>query len=287
MHRLFSLAIVLCAACSARYGRAPEESARGAVVVVRGSDTMLALLQRWAERGSRALGGLRVQVTGGGSGTGLRALADGTADIAAASRSIEPDERRAVAARGHGDAVEHTVALDAVALYVHPGNRTPSLSLAQARALYTGRVGRWSALGGPDLPVVLYGRESSSGTYAFFKERVLAHDDYAPEAQSLPGTAAVLQAVARDPGAVGYAGLGESRHVRALPLRDAHDEAVTPNLEAVRAGRYPLVRPLFLYTAGAPSPDAARWIAWALSPAGQAEASAAGFVPAREEGRAP
>lgn len=272
-----SLALAALAACSGRYGAGAQ--ARGAeAVVVRGSDTMLALLQRWAERG-----GARVQVTGGGSGTGLRALADGTADIAAASRRIEPAERDAVRARGRGDAVEHVVALDAVALYVHPSNPVAALTLDDARALYRGRVDRWGALGGPDVPVVLYGRESSSGTYAFFKERVLRHDDYAAEVQSLPGTSSVLQAVARDRGAVGYAGLGNARGVRAVPLRaDASAAAASPDVTSVREGRYPLARPLYLYTAGAPRASAARWIAWVLSPAGQREAAAAGFVAAAE-----
>jgi phosphate transport system substrate-binding protein len=264
-------------ACSNRYGR-PHDAASQKTVVVRGSDTMLTLLQRWAEQGAEVLEGASIQVTGGGSGTGLRALADGTADVAAASRRIEPEEQVAIQRRGHGEAVEHVVAIDAVALYVHPSNPVPALSLDDARALYRGRVDRWSMLGGPDLPVVLYGRESSSGTYAFFKERVLHHDDYAAEVQSLPGTSSVLQAVARDRGAIGYAGLGVARGVRVVPIRGRDGVVVQVDKTAVREGRYPLARPLYLYTAGTPRGPLARWIAWIRSPVGQRDTERAGFV---------
>jgi len=274
---LLSLSWMVTVACSNRYGR-PHDAASQKTVVVRGSDTMLTLLQRWAEQGAEVLEGASIQVTGGGSGTGLRALADGTADVAAASRRIEPEEQVAIQRRGHGEAVEHVVAIDAVALYVHPSNPVPALSLDDARALYRGRVDRWSMLGGPDLPVVLYGRESSSGTYAFFKERVLHHDDYAAEVQSLPGTSSVLQAVARDRGAIGYAGLGVARGVRVVPIRGRDGVVVQVDKTAVREGRYPLARPLYLYTAGTPRGPLARWIAWIRSPVGQRDTERAGFV---------
>lgn len=275
-----AIVAVLVVACSARGGVAPGVRARAETVVVRGSDTMLPLLQRWAAHGGPALGGLRVQVAGGGSGTGLRALADGTADVAASSRPIEELERAAVAARGRGAPTAQVVALDAVVLYLHTANRIPALDLRAVRALYEGRVDRWSALGGPNLPTVLYGRESSSGTYAFFKEHALHDGDYAPEVQSLPGTASVLAAVARDPGAVGYAGLADAPGVRALPLRTPGGATVAPTLAAVRAGDYPLARSLFLY-ATRDAPEAARrWIEWTRSPDGQRDVIAAGFVPA-------
>lgn len=252
-------------------------------VVVRGSDTMLPLLQRWAAMAARGAHPLRVQVTGGGSGTGLRALADGTADVAAASREIEPEEREAVRARGLGDVVAAVVALDAVALYVNPSSGVRAITLSDVASLYLGAVDRWSSLGGADIPVALYGRESSSGTYAFFKERVLRDAPFAAEVQNLPGTASVLQAVARDRGAVGYAGLGGASEARPLALRPPDGGApVAPDVDAVRSRRYPLARALYLYTAGVPTGAARRWLDAIGSPAGQREVALAGFVPAHE-----
>jgi phosphate transport system substrate-binding protein len=273
--------LVALAGCSGVSPQADSTHDR-VTLVVRGSDTMLPLLQRWAERSERALPGLRVQVTGGGSGTGLRALADGTADIAASSRPAEPRERRAIAARTGGEVNEHVVALDAVVVYVNPGNAVDALTVDEVGALYRGRVDRWSALRGPDAPVVLYGRESSSGTYAFVKEHALRDEDYAPEVQSLPGSASVIAAVARDTGAVGYAGLVEARGVRAVPLRRADGHTVAPSLTTVRDGTYPLARPLHLYTAHNASAPVRRWITWVLAPEAQREAASAGFVPAPE-----
>lgn len=268
-------------ACSGSHAKSGAGRA-GERVVVRGSDTMVTLAQRWAEAWRE--GDTTVEVSGGGSGTGIAALTNGTADVATASRRVTEAESDRLRKRA-GPAVETIVALDAVAIYVNEASPLESLSIDQVSRIYQGEIRRWSEVGGPARPIAIYSRENSSGTYAFFKERVLGERDFASEVQCLPGTAAVVRAVARDPHAIGYGGIAAARGVRALSIRTDRDRVVAPTRSAALSGEYPLARPLFLYLRADASPAAQRFVAWTRNPAATALAEHAGFYPPREAER--
>jgi len=259
-------------------GAAP--SGRGATLTIKGSDTMVILAQRWAEAYMRGHAGATIQVSGGGSGTGIAALLNGTTDIADASRAMKDGERAHVRERGHGDAVETKVALDAIGVYVNENNSIAHLDFEQLRRIFKGEVTNWSQIGGADRPIVLYSRENNSGTYAFFKEHVLENADFATTAQTLPGTAAVINAVARDPGGIGYGGIAYGSGVRHVPIVGANGgDPIEPSLENAVSGRYPLSRFLFMYTAGPPTGLGRQFIDWVVSPEGQALVENVGYYP--------
>jgi phosphate transport system substrate-binding protein len=242
---------------------------------VKGSDTMVVLAQRWAEAWMKANPAKRVQVTGGGTGTGIAALINRTTDVATASRAMKDAEKAKVKAAGT-EAVETVVARDGVAIYVHASNPVESLTVQQLRDMYLGDVTNWKQVGGKDAPIVLYSRENSSGTYVFVKEVVLQEGDFAPQAQMLPGTAAVVNAVSKEKNGIGYGGGAYAKGVKELKV-----EGVAPTKEAVLAGKYPLSRPLFVYTRGAPAGEVKEFIDFALTPAGQKIVSDVGYFPVR------
>lgn len=268
-------------ACSGGHGDRPSgDGERGAgMLTIKGSDTMVILAQRWAEQYMHEHPGATVQVSGGGSGTGIAALINGTTDIADASRPIRASESRQVEAR-QGDAPHETrVALDALAIYVNEQNPVTSLTVPQLARIFRGQVQRWSEVGGPDLPIVLYSRENNSGTYAYFKEHVLHDRDFARSAQTLPGTAAVINAVSQDRGGIGYGGIGYAEGVKTLDVAPEGGEPVEPSLANATGGSYPLARYLQMYTVGQPSGLAARFIDWVRSPEGQELVQAVGYYP--------
>ncbi len=269
-------------ACSSR---APSDRARA--VTVKGSDTMVILGQRFAEVYMRQHPGTVIQVTGGGSGTGIAALINGTTDIAQSSRPIKPAEAEQVRVKFGMEVIETPVALDSLAVYVHPSNPVTELSLAQLKAIYTGRITNWKDFGGLDLPIVLYSRENNSGTYVYFKEHVLENADFAPATQTLPGTAAVINAVAKDPKAIGYGGIAYGTGIKVLKIKkDEGSPAIAPTLENVLSGQYPISRQLYFYTVGKPrNPVARDFIRWVLSPEGQAVVKDVGYYPLPEEKR--
>jgi phosphate transport system substrate-binding protein len=253
--------------------------ARAGTITVKGSDTMVILAQRWAEAYMKKNPGKKVQVTGGGSGTGIAALQNGTTDIADASRAMKDDEKAKVRER-HGVLPEEIpVAKDGVAVYVNDANPLQQLTPDQLKGIYTGDVTRWKQVGGGDAPIVLYSRENSSGTYVFFKEHVLQNDDYAPTAQTLPGTAAVVNAVAKEKNGIGYGGAAYAKGVKELKVVGADGQAWAASAENVKSGKYPLSRPLFMYTRGAPKGEVKEFIDFCLSPAGQAIVTQVGYFP--------
>ncbi len=285
-------------ACSGRHDRAEgsseqaaarEQEGRGGAgdtLTIKGSDTMVILAQRWAEAFMLKNPGTTVQVSGGGSGTGIAALINGTTDLANASRPIKDRERGQVQQARGKPAHETRVALDALAVYVHADNPIESLTLEQLEKIYRGEVGNWNEVGGPDRAIVLYGRENNSGTYAYFKEHVLDDMDFAPATQTLPGTAAVINAVARDPGGIGYGGIAYAEGIRAIALQGEDGEPVEPSMENATSGRYPLSRYLNIYSAGEPEGVAAQYIELVLSDEGQDIIEGVGYYPLpREQAR--
>jgi phosphate transport system substrate-binding protein len=249
-------------------------------VTIKGSDTMVILGQRWAETYMTEHPGARIQVTGGGSGTGIAAMINGGTDICEASRPMKDKEREQVRSR-HGKGVkEIPVALDGVAVYVNESSPIQSLSQPQIKGIYTGKITNWRDLGGKDQRIVVYSRENNSGTYVFFKEHVLGNEDFAREVQTLPGTAAVANAVSRDPASIGYGGIAYATGIRAIAVkRDETSEAVHPSLQTVQDGQYPLSRNLFFYTIGEPGGEVKAFIDWVLSAEGQKICEAVGYYP--------
>jgi len=249
-------------------------------VSVKGSDTMVILGQRWAEAYMNTTPGQVVMVTGGGSGTGIAALINGTTDICQASRAMRPDEKLKLRDRYQTMGVETPVARDGVTIYVHGSNPVPSLTIAQVRDIYMGRVTNWKQVGGRDATILLYGRENSSGTYGFFKEMVLANRDFADRLQALPGTSAVVNAVSKDPNGIGYGGAAYAKGVKEVPLKkDDGGAPVLPSLASVSDGSYPLSRYLFFYTRQKPAGDVKKFVDWVLTPEGQKIVGAVGYYP--------
>lgn len=251
-------------------------------ITVKGSDTMVVLGQKWAETYMKTHSGQTVQVTGGGSGTGISALTNGTTDIAESSRTMKDAEKAAVQTKFNQPAKEIVVARDGVTVYVQKSNPLNELTRDQIKQIYTGKVENWKDVGGPDAKITVYSRENNSGTYVFFKEHVLENADYTPRAQTLPGTAAVVNAVARDKNGIGYGGAAYSKGIKALKIKkDAASPAIAPSAQTVKDGSYVLARALFFYTRGEPTADIKAFIDWVLSAEGQKVVTEVGYFPVK------
>jgi phosphate transport system substrate-binding protein len=249
-------------------------------ITIKGSDTMVILGQRWAEEFMKANPDMVVQVTGGGSGTGIAALINGTTDIAQASRPMKQTEKEKLRDRFNSLGVEIPVAKDGLSVYLNEANPVEELTLAQIKDIYTGKITNWKEVGGPDAKIILYGRENSSGTYVFFKDNVLKGEDYAPATQTLPGTAAVVNAVAKDKNGIGYGGAAYAKGVKdAKVKKDANSPGIVPNLETVSNGSYPIWRYLNWYTRTKPTGDAKKFVDYVLSKEGQEIVTKVGYFP--------
>jgi phosphate transport system substrate-binding protein len=242
---------------------------------------MVILAQRWAEDYMKKNPSKKVQVTGGGSGTGIAALVNGTTDIADASRAIKDAEAAQVKEKFNVAPVETVVARDGVAIYVNDANPIQHLTIDQVKGIYLGDVKNWKEVGGKDAPIVLYSRENSSGTYVFVKEHVLGNQDFAAEAQTLPGTAAVVNAVAKEKNGIGYGGAAYAKGVKEVKIVGKDGQAYLPNAENVKSGKYALSRPLFMYTRGQPGGEAKEFIDFCLSSGGQTIVTQVGYYPVK------
>jgi phosphate transport system substrate-binding protein len=266
-------AIGMCG-CGGQSG-APVKS-----ITIKGSDTMVILGQRWAETYMKEHPDKRIQVTGGGSGTGIAALINGGTDICEASRPMKDKEKEMVRTRQGNAVSEIPVALDGIAIYVPKSSSIQSLTKAQLKDIYTGAITNWRDVGGKDQRLVAYSRENNSGTYVFFKEHVLNNADFGRDIQTLPGTAAIVNAVSKDPASLGYGGIAYASGIKAIAVRpDEKSEAVFPSLQTVENGTYPLSRQLFFYTIGAPAGEIKTFIDWVLGPEGQKICEAVGYYP--------
>jgi phosphate transport system substrate-binding protein len=215
-----------------------------------------------------------VTAAGGGTGEGIRALIAGSVEIAAASRPLSPEEVERLYERTGALGVGHRCALDGLSIYLHPDNPVRSLTLLQLKAIFTGRIGTWAKLGGPDAPIEVLTRQPSSGTYRLFQELVLDEEPFSERAVALPTTAAIVDALRADPHAIGFGGIGYG-----ADLVHCAVEGVAPNAATVRDGTYPLARYLYLYTARPPAGAVKAFVDWVLSPAGQRAVADAGYVP--------
>lgn len=248
---------------------------------------MVILAQKWAEVYMAKGTGSQIQVTGGGSGTGFAALQNRTTDLCNASRPIKAKETLACIRAFGARPREFKVCLDGLTVYVNPKNSLSELSLVQVSKIFRRQIKNWKEVGGPDAPIVVYGRENSSGTYEFFKKRVLLGRDFAASVQSMPGTAAVLQAVARDEAGIGYGGAAYSSAAKALKIRLKDGEpAVGPTRDNVTLGTYPISRYMFIYVNPAlVEGEVENYLQWIQSTAGQQVVAEVGYYPMPENSR--
>jgi phosphate transport system substrate-binding protein len=253
--------------------------AAGSNITIKGSDTLVRLGQRWAEEYMKKNPGVVIQVSGGGSGTGIAALLNGATDICEASRDMKEKEYKLAEKKGIKP-YRVSVALDGIAVFLNKANAVKELSFAQLKGIYTGAITNWIEVGGEDARIILYGRENNSGTYAFFKKKVLNKEDYSEYTQTLPGTASVVNAVAKDKNGIGYGGIAWATGVKFAAVRRADgDSAVLPTMESVSSGDYPISRDLYWFFNGKPTGELRKLVNWALSEEGQKVAEEMDYVP--------
>ena len=282
---LFNLAWLLMGCVPQRPTSDTDVSWPTQTIENKGSDTLVNLALAWAEAYIELRPEVRISVTGGGSGTGIAAMINGTVNIANASRAMKPEEIAAAEANGISP-MEFTVARDAIAVVVHPSNPVDGLTLQQISDIYTGKITNWNQVGGQDRPIVLLSRESNSGTYVYFLENVVRLGDkesdllFSPDTLLMPSSEGISTEVRQNPNAIGYDGLGYVTHdqkMLAVAL-DAHVPYVLPSVETVNDGSYPISRPLYVYTAGEPSGVMKKYLDWILDE-GQNLVLTLGFVP--------
>ncbi|NPV80627.1 MAG: phosphate ABC transporter substrate-binding protein [Firmicutes bacterium] len=247
-----------------------------------GSTTVLPIAQRAAEVFMQKNRDANISVRGGGSGNGIAALIDGTTDIANASRFIEMSEVQKAVSKGIYP-VPHKIALDGIAIVVHPSNSIRRLTIEQIKDIYTGKINNWKEVGGPDRKIVVVSRDTSSGTYEVFGELVLKGAKVRADALMQASNGAVASTVAGTPGAIGYVGIGYlNNKLKDLEVSKDGHEWVKPSNATVISGDYPIARALFMFTNGWPTGLAAKFINFIQSPEGQKLVSEAGFVPLHE-----
>jgi phosphate transport system substrate-binding protein len=281
------LATVLFCSC------AKSQNASGryaASIQIKGSDTIVNLIQVWAEKFVAQYPMYNIGVTGGGSGTGFASLINKTCDIAMSSRRIEKKEKL-LAKSNNIEPVEFKVGLDGLAVLVNKNNPVDKLTLVQLRDIFMGKITNWKEVGGEDLKIVILSRESNSGTHMFFKERVLrqngesAGDEFSVHSLMMPSSQSICDEVCQNPNALGYVGMGFlNDKVKAISVAiDESSEYVYPTSENVMNGTYPISRPLYLYTNGNPNGIVEMFIEYTLSDAGQEVVVETDFVPIKRQ----
>lgn len=249
-------------------------------VTIKGSDTMVHLVSSLAEAYMKKTPGNQVSVTGGGSGTGIAALINGTTDICSSSRDMQQKEKDDAKSKGI-NVVEKIIAYDGLAVIVNPANPINELTMEQIKKIFTGAYKNWKELGGPDQPITALSRESNSGTYVFFQEHVLNKENFAPTVKLMPASSSIAQSVGQDKWSVGYLGLGYTKegNVKVLNVKkDENSPAITPNHNTVLDKTYSIARPLFLIFNGEPQGISASILEFAFSPEGQKIVEETGYV---------
>ena len=247
---------------------------------VKGSDTVLPVAQKWAES-YNATKGAKVTVTGGGSGVGISALLAGSTDLASASRKVKFDEKLKFKQAGKV-LVEKVIAYDALAVVVNPSNKVSQLTRQQLEGIFTGKITNWKQVGGANMPIIAYSRETSSGTYEFFKEHILANKNYKKDILSMPATGAIIQSVSQTKGAIGYVGLAYvSKNVKAIKVSYDGKKFVAPTVANAKNESYPVVRPLFMYYIKKDEAKVTPFLNFALSAKGQKMVDEVGYVAAK------
>ncbi len=248
-------------------------------LVIKGSDTVLPLSQKEAEVYMKTNKSASISVVGGGSGVGIAALIEGNTDIAMSSRPIKMDERLKLQDAGRAYK-EVTIAFDALAVVVSSSNKVSQLTREQLEGIYTGKITNWKDVGGDDLKIVVYARETSSGTYEFFKEHVMSRKNYASSVLNMPATGAIIQSVSQTKGAIGYVGLAYlEKDVKAIAVSyDKGKTFVKPSVETAKNKTYPVVRPLFFYYPTKVEKLVKPFVDYVLSPSGQKIVEDIGYI---------
>jgi phosphate transport system substrate-binding protein len=250
-------------------------------ITVKGSDTLVIQAQKWAEVYMSENNNVKIQVTGGGTGTGFAALQNQATDLCNASRKIRAAEIAECIKNFGKRPTEYKVCLDGLSVYVNADNPLKELTMQQLLLIFTGKTKNWKEVGGPDAPITLYSRENSSGTYEFFKEHVLQGRDFSARAQTMPGTAAVLEAVAKDKNGIGYGGAAYGAGAKHLAIKkDERSPAIEPTEETVVKGTYPIWRYLYIYVnPEIDKGEIANYLAWIRSDEGQKVVKEIGYFP--------
>jgi phosphate transport system substrate-binding protein len=252
-----------------------------AKITIKGSDTMVILSQKWAEVYMKTNPDVAIQVTGGGSGTGISALINGSTDICNSSRPLKQSEMDKLKERYNTYGIEIPCAKDGITVFLHESNTLKELTVDQLGKIFAGTIINWKEIGGPDANIKLYGRENSSGTYVFFKDNVVKAD-YAANCQTLPGTAAVVNAVKNDKFGIGYGGAAYAAGVKhCLIKKDDKSIAYEPTPENIKAGTYPISRYLYMYLSNRPTGDLKKFVDWILGPDGQKLVVEVGYFPVK------
>ena len=282
------LALCLLSVSCSSNASAQSSPETTAYIENKGSDTIVNLALAWAEYYQSVHPDVRISVTGGGSGTGIAALINGTVDIANASRQIKSEEIENAQANGI-DPVEHIIARDAIAVIVNPENPVSQLTLKQISDIYSGKIDNWSAVGGDDRPIVRLSRETNSGTHVYFLETVLrlgnSDDDtlFSRDTLLLPSSEGIIAEVRQNPNAIGYDGLGYvPDDLKVIKIAEAEGMPyVQPMVSTVNDKSYPIARDLYMYTAGEPTGEIATYLDWIMGGEAQNIVRTLGFVPLR------
>jgi phosphate transport system substrate-binding protein len=272
---LFVLPILTLVSCGGSTTENAQES-----ITMKGSDTVLPLAQMEAEKLMAQDSTVTLSVIGGGSGVGITALFEGTTDIAMASRDLKTVETLKFKEMKK-DIVKALVAYDALSVIVHPENPVSNLTREQIEKIFTGETKNWKELGGEDLKIVAYSRESSSGTYEFFKEEVMDDKNYATDVLSMPATGAIVQSVSQTKGAIGYIGLAyQTNSVKQVSV--SYDQGATyiaPSVATAKDKTYPISRPLFFMYDKAKADKVKSIVDFTMSAEGQKYVAEIGYVP--------
>ncbi len=282
---LLLLFVLLVSACAPATSASSSET-DSVYIENKGSDTIVNLALAWAEQYQSDHPDVRISVTGGGSGTGIAALINGTVDIANASRQIKSEEIEEAQSKGI-EPVEHIIARDAIAVIVHPENPVSQLTLQQISDIYSGKISNWSEVGGEDRPIVRLSRETNSGTHVYFLETVLRLGEkenktlFSTDTLLLPSSEGIINEVRQNPNAIGYDGLGYvPDDLKTIAIaKETGGGYVLPSAETVNDKTYPIARDLYMYTAGEPSGIIKTYLEWLLSSEAQTIVTKLGFVP--------
>jgi phosphate transport system substrate-binding protein len=288
---LLATLFLLGGCAPAQTGSKPEEDS-SAYIQNKGSDTMVNLALLWAEAYQKENPGVRISVTGGGSGTGITSLMSNTVDIANASRAIKSEELEEAKSKGF-EPIEFVVARDAIGVIVNPANPVNQLTLKQVSDIFQGRIDNWKDLGGEDRPIVRLSRESNSGTHVYFLETVIRLGDkknkdlFSETTLLLPSSEGIISEVRDNPNAIGYDGLGYiTKEVKLLAVaKDDQSNYVIPSVETVNNNQYPVSRDLYMYTHGEPDGPVRAYLNWILEPEAQKIVADSGFVPVKVIGQ--
>lgn len=283
---LFSLLfLTLNTACGQDAVSVKAQGKSAEIIENKGSDTIVNLALAWAEQYMQIHPEVRISVTGGGSGTGIAAMINGTVDIANASREMKKEEISAARANGI-QPIEYVIAYDAIAVVVHPSNPVDRLTLQQISDIYTGQITNWQELGGANNPIVLLSRESNSGTYSYFLENVIRMGNtdstllFSSETLLMPSSEGISVEVRQNPNAIGYDGLGYvTPDQKIISIAAAVGMPyILPGVQTVKNRSYPISRPLYMYVPGQPGESVEKYLEW-IRTEGQQNVLDLGFVP--------